>query len=37
MLDDAIRHQGDISAARKRVAWLEDRIEKIIMSENEVY
>jgi hypothetical protein len=34
-LDEAIRHHGDIGMARKRAAWLEDKIESIILSQNE--
>jgi hypothetical protein len=34
-LEEAIKQQGDIGMARKRAAWLEDKIESIILSENE--
>ena len=34
-LEEAIRDQGDVGVARKRAAWLEEKIESIILSQNE--
>jgi uncharacterized protein (UPF0216 family) len=34
-LNHLIRNEGDKVAARKRVAWLEDRIEMLISAENQ--
>jgi hypothetical protein len=34
-LEEAIRDQGDVGVARKRAAWLEEKIENIILAQNE--